>query len=271
MKKICLLLIIIMCFSIKAYSKPLTVRYFQTDHRYDYRTELLKLVLESTAGSDGPFSLEPVKTDMTQGRALVYLEEGKNVDIASLATNAGREKRFLVVRIPILRGILGYRVFIIHKENLKKFSEIETLEQLKTNFKAGFGLHWADMKILKHNNIPVEGVSEYKSLFRMLSSRRFDYFPRGINEAWKEISEMGSKYPNLTVEPNIAVYYPYPVYFFVNKQNLKLADRIERGLKRVTKDGSFEKLFLKYHDAVIRQADLKNRKMFVLKNPVPTK
>ncbi|MCP4350231.1 MAG: amino acid ABC transporter substrate-binding protein, partial [Desulfobacterales bacterium] len=96
-------------------------------------------------------------------------------------------------------------------------------------------------------------------------------FPRGINEAWKEISEMGSKYPNLTVEPSIAIYYPYPVYFFVNKQNLKLADRIERGLKILMKDGSFEKLFLKYHDAVIGQADLKNRKMFELENPVPVK
>ncbi|MCP4104742.1 MAG: hypothetical protein GY749_04270 [Desulfobacteraceae bacterium] len=49
MKKIYFLLIIIMCFSIKAYSEPLTVRYFQTDHRYEYCTELMKTALESTA------------------------------------------------------------------------------------------------------------------------------------------------------------------------------------------------------------------------------
>ncbi len=267
MKKICFLLIIIMCFSIKAYSEPLTVRYFQTDHRYEYRTELLKLVLESTAGSDGPFSLVPVKIEMTQGRALKYLEEKEKVDIACLATTKEREDRFLPVRIPVLRGILGYRVFIIHKDSLKKFSEIETVEQLKTKFKAGFGLHWADMKILQFNKIPVEKITEYKTLFRTLSHRRFDYFPRGINEAWKEISEIGPKYPELTVEPHIALYYPYPVYFFVNKQNQKLADRIERGLKAVLKDGTFKKLFFKYHDSVIKQADLKNRKLFVLENP----
>ncbi len=266
MKKIYFLLIIIMCFSTEAYSEPLTVRYFQTDHRYEYRTELMKIALESTAGTDGPFYLEPVKIEMTQGRALKYLEEGKMVDIAYLATSKERENRLLPVRIPVLKGILGYRVFIVHRDSLKNFSEIETFEQLKTKFTAGFGLHWADMKILTYNKIPVERVADYKTLFNMLSRKRFDYFPRGINEAWKEISKMGSEYPSLAVEPNIAFYYPYPVYFFVNKQNLKLAGRIERGLKILMKQGTLKKLFLKYHVPAIKQANLKNRKMFVLEN-----
>jgi len=101
----------------------------------------------------------------------------------------------------------------------------------------------------------------------MLSVKRFDYFPRGINEAWNEISEKKEKYPNLAVDPYIALYYPYPVYFFVNKNNLKLADRVERGLTIALEDGTFKALFLKYHSKIIQQADLNNRKIFILKNP----
>ncbi|MDM8517311.1 hypothetical protein QUF76_14005, partial [Desulfobacterales bacterium HSG16] len=52
-----------------------------------------------------------------------------------------------------------------------------------------------------------------------------------------------------------------------NKKNLKLADRIERGLKIALKDGTFKKLFLKYHDPVIKQAKLNGRNLFIIKNP----
>ncbi|RYE36930.1 MAG: hypothetical protein EOP48_29215 [Sphingobacteriales bacterium] len=39
------------------------------------------------------------------------------------------------------------------------------------------------------------------------------------------------------------IYYESSVYFFVNKNNKKLADRIGRGLKISMNDGSFDRLF----------------------------
>ncbi|MBI9091580.1 MAG: hypothetical protein JEZ12_20410 [Desulfobacterium sp.] len=44
-------------------------------------------------------------------------------------------------------------------------------------------------------------------------------------------------------------------------------NRIERGLKISLKNGDFKKLFLQHHGDIIQQADLKNRKMFMLENP----
>lgn len=145
------------------------------------------------------------------------------------------------------------------------------MSQLKEQYKAGFGSQWADMEILRINQIPVIGTVKYSNLFRMLSAKRFDYFPRGINEIWQEVSTMKDSYPNLAVEPKLALYYPYPVYFFVNKANEKLANRLERGLKIAIADGTFKALFLKYHQAMIKQASLQDRRLFTLENPTLAK
>ncbi len=262
-----ILLMSLIFFSSDAFSDSLKLRYFQTDLRYNYRIELLRLAMDSTSESDGPYSLEPVTMKVTLKRGLVLLEEGKKVNVGFFALNKERGSIFIPVRIPILRGILGYRVFLIRKDSLSAFSEIGSLEQLKKQFKAGFGSQWADMEILRANNIPVVGTVKYDGLFKMLSGRRFEYFPRGINEAWNELSDKKTNYSDLTVAPHIALYYPYPVYYFVNKNHPEIADRIERGLNISLKNGAFKKLFLQYHDDIIRKADLKNRKLFILENP----
>lgn len=267
MNIIIIIFMILTLISSNAISETLKLKYFQTDNRYTYRIDLLKLSLQNTLKSDGAYLLEPVKDEFTQKRGLYYLEKGEKVNIAFFPSNKERESKLLSIKIPILRGLLGYRVSIIRKDNLKSFSNINSLNDLKIKFKAGFCNQWADMEILEINNIPVIGAAKYENLFKMLSSKRFDYFPRGINEAWKEISDRKEKFPDLMVEPTLAFYYPYPVYYFVNKKDLKIADRIERGLNLAISDGSFKKLFLQYHEKIIQQAGLNNRKFFILKNP----
>lgn len=267
MKKINLILIVLLLMSGSAFSETLKLKYFQSDSRYKYRIDLLKLAMEKTEKSDGPYLLEPVDDEMTQKRGLFFLETGDRVNIGFFPSSRRREETFLSVKIPVLRGLLGYRVFIVRKKNLAAFSKIDSLNTLRREFKAGFGSHWADMKILRINNIPVIESAQYENLFRMLSAKRFDYFPRGINEAWNEMAERKDRFPDLTVEPHLAFYYPCPVYYYVNKKDVKLADRIERGLNIATEDGTFKKLFLQYHQDVIEKADLKNRKLFILGNP----
>ena len=247
------------------------LKYFQSDHRYDYRINLLTLAMDKTLSTDGPYSLMPFNESVTQLRGLHMLNKNKDVNVAFLSTTPKREKRFLSVKIPMLRGILGYRLFLIRDLSVDKFSQVNSLEKLKNNYMAGFGSQWADMKILTSNDVPVIGSVKYETLFGMLSNGRFDYFPRGINEAWGEIENHKTQYPRLMVEESMAFYYPYPVYFFVQKQNIKLASRIERGLVKAMGDGSFKVLFLKYHQAIIDKANLPNRKIFVLSNPNLTK
>jgi len=48
----------------------------------------------------------------------------------------------------------------------------------------------------------------------------------------------------LVIEQSLMLYYPAPIYFFVNSVDTELADRIARGLTIAINDGSFNELFL---------------------------
>ncbi|OPZ60764.1 MAG: hypothetical protein BWY87_00273 [Deltaproteobacteria bacterium ADurb.Bin510] len=244
------------------------VRYFQTDARYAYRTELLRLALDKTRATDGPYALRPCHGggQLATARGLVLVEKGA-ADVFSLATTAELERRFIPVRIDIMRGILGYRIFLIHRDSVAAFKAVKSLDQLRQQFVAGFGAAWPDLAILQAGGLSVEPVDVYESLFPMLAFKRFDYFPRGINEIWDEQLTWGRRYPQLRVEESLALYYPMTVYFFVSKHNPALAKRLERGLQLVLADGSFRALFLKSHGQAIRQSRLERRRLFRLKNP----
>jgi hypothetical protein len=92
----------------------------------------------------------------------------------------------------------------------------------------------------------------YESLFEMLAAGRFDAFPRGLNEVGSEMKEQLPRYPGLTLEKTKAIYFPFPVYFWVSKQNTPLAKRVLQGLKLAERDGSFKALFLRHHAEAIQ-------------------
>lgn len=244
------------------------VRYFQTDPRYDYRIKLLTLALEKTLETHGGYILVPYKGELeiTQARGLYELENN-NYDIAFLPSSIEREKRFLPVKIDIMKGIIGLRILLIHKDNAPKFEKIHDFNHLRDGFIAGFCDQWSDIEILKANGIRVATSSVYNNLFPMLYYKRFDYFPRGINEVGPELDKIREAFPALEAEKNLALYYPMPVYFFVSKNNVGLANRIEKGLKAAEKDGSFKKLFVEEHAAAIKSVNLDKRMVLRLSNP----
>jgi GR25 family glycosyltransferase involved in LPS biosynthesis len=72
------------------------------------------------------------------------------------------------------------------------------------------------------------------------------------------------------VETDLAIHYPAAGYIFTNKKNKKLYDRLERGFRMAVDDGSFDTLFYNHPDmkTVLEKANLKNRRIFELKNPL---
>jgi len=260
-----LFFLILLLFSLQAiYTESGTLKYFQKGVKYEYRIKLLELALSKTQ-EEGKLKLEAINEDVTQARGLNMLSEA-TVDIAFLGTNIEREKNYLPVKIDIMRGILGYRVFLILDKNIKLFEPIKNIVEL-SKLRAGFGQQWADYEILKANNLNLLGVANTDLLIPMLDAGRFEYYPRGINEAWEEVKDLDKAYPSVIVEKALGLYYPFPVYYFVNNRNKKLADRIERGLSIALKDGSFKALFLKYHAGLLALAELDKRILFKLNNP----
>ena len=201
----------------------------------------------------------------TQARYIEDVNAGK-VDLMWAATDENFEKVLLPVRIPLLKGLLGHRIFLIHKNDQYKFDQVNTLEDLK-RLKLGQGTTWADTKILESNGLSVVKTNKYESLLYMLDGGRFDAFPRGIQEPWTEVNKIPGL--QLAVEKRIMLVYKMPFYLFVARDNRKLARDLEEGLNSIIADGTFDQVF--FADPSIRKAvelaDLKNRKVFYLDNP----
>lgn len=246
---------------------PITITYplpeNPGDQRGDFPLNLLRLALGKTST---PYQLRPAKLIMQQGRSMIELESGNGrISVLWTMTSPERESRLLPIRIPIDKGLFGWRVAIIRANRFDLFNGVETPKQLSA-FVAGQGHDWPDTAILKAAGLPVNTTYNYESLFLMLSSGRFDYFPRSILELVPEVEshrELG-----LIIEPNLVIHYPVGIYFFVNKHNKALHDAIETGLELAIKDGSFNKLFYKTYGADIERARLADRRIIQIDNPL---
>lgn len=229
--------------------------------RYAY--SLIELALENI---EKPYRLTSHSGETrTQGRIINDVITG-DTDIMWTATSAELEQELLPIRIPLYKGLLGHRIFIIHRDNQAKFDQVKTFQDLQ-RLTLGQGTVWADTKILEGNQLNVVKANKYHSLLYMVDGGRFDAFPRGVQEPWNEID--GNPDLELAVEKNLMLVYRMPFYLFVNKNNAQLAADLELGLNRAIANGSFDKLF--FNDPtvqdVLSKANLKNRLVFNLTNP----
>jgi len=237
----------------------------ENDTRSEYPRELVQVALEKTKNPYGDFTLRYSKK-MNWKRAGIELKHGTGIHIFQAATRAEWEKELIPVRIPVFKGLLGNRIFLINKQFRGMFATINSLSQLK-QLKLGSGNTWAITNIFSQNGFNVVTTSNYEGMFEMLEHKRFDYLPRGINEAIPEFHQRKNKFPDLHIEKTILLYIPLPAYFFVTPTKPKLAERVEKGLNSMIKDGSFDRLFFKYHREMLDSVNLHKRKIFVIKNP----
>ena len=226
-----------------------------------YGQKLLEEVLKRAGGN---YRVERYLVRMHQVRAIEHLKSGEGIDVLNTMTSIAREQDMLPIRIPIDKGLIGWRLMLIRQSQAATFGAVTSLDDLK-KLTAGQGKDWPDTQVLNAGGLRVYGTSDYTSLFKLLENGRIDYFPRGVTEAWADLA----LHPhNLMVEPTIALRYPTAIYFFVRKGNTRLAADISAGLEKMIADGSFEKLFQEYYGATIRRARFKDRRIFELPNPV---
>jgi hypothetical protein len=233
-----------------------------TDTQYIYDYELLRQALEATIPSHGPYELKPSAAPMNQARAGDEIAAGGLVNVFARSTAAEHEERFLPVRIPIDKGLISYRVFLVRGDMQAKFAAVRSLADLRA-YSVGSFSTWADTNILR------AAGDSYEGLFRMLVARRFDFFSRSADEAYREYDERRGALPEMKVEQNLLLYFPTTRYFFLKRgdEGGKLAARIEEGLNLMVKAGSFDAHFQRYKGPLIARAHLKTRKVFRIDNP----
>lgn len=244
-----------------AYAKTLNVSWAESP-KEAYPLGLLKLALSY---SDTQYTYKKTSELLTQGKQVNEVKSG-GMDVAWLGTSQQLEQELLPIRIPVYRGLLGHRIFIIRAGDQARFDNITTLAQLK-QVPLGQGRFWADAGILKAAGFNVVTATKYDGLFYMLDGGRFDAFPRGVHEPWSELKQFNNL--PLTTEQKLMVIYPMPMYFFVNKNNKALAAEIRNGLEKAIADGSFEQYFFNNPmiQDVLQKAHLKQRRAFRINNP----
>jgi ABC-type amino acid transport substrate-binding protein len=236
---------------------------FEGDRRYDYVLQVLQLVLSKT-GTD--YRIELAGAPMNQERQVQELEAGRTIDVGPIPSSAEREARLLPIRIPLNKGLLGWRLGLIRKGDKGMFAGVTTLDDLK-RVRLAQGQEWPDTQILQANGIPVITAPKYEGLFKMLTGKRFDYFPRSTMEIW---DEQENNADSLEVEPHLALHYFYDSYFMVNRNNTKLANALRDGFEKAIADGSFDKIFQQYFGERLRKARLETRTVIELRNPLLT-
>ncbi len=242
--------------------KPLS----DQDTRYQYPEDLLKLILQKTESIHGKAQVVRCKYTMKRKRTFSALLEGKDIHVMAEAVKPGWEEQLIPIRIPIRKGIQGFRTFLIHADYQEELSKVQTLDDLK-RFPTGSGAQWLTTRVLIENGFNVVLGNDYEGLFKMLMNKRFVTFGRGISETSFEHNERKDAYPDLAIEKHLVLFIPLPTYFFVTPKKPQLARRIEEGLILMLHDGSFDAFFQERYGKIIAEADLENRRLFKINNP----
>jgi len=232
------------------------------EFRSVYALAQLQLALDK-AGSR--LRLEPSHYSMEQERALVSLEHNDRLDVAWSMTSIEREQRLLPVRIPLDKGLFGWRIALLPKDRAQLLKTVRTLDDLR-QFSAGQGHDWPDSEILRGHALPIKVSASYGSLFRMLQARRFDYFPRSVIEVWDELEHPRGQ--QLVVDSHVLLHYPTALYFFFSRKQPELAETVRIGMEKAIADGSFERLFQQHFAASLQRAQLEQRQLIRLNNPL---
>lgn len=239
------------------------------DSRYEYDWAVLRMALDKSRARYGAYSLHQATTSMSPARITQeLLMPTGHINILVRATAPELEQQFTPVRIPVDRGLLGYRVFLVRQDDLARFAAVRTLDDLR-HLRAGLGRDWIDVPVLRVAGLPTEEGSAYEGLFSMLEAGRFDYFSRGADEALREYDERRASHPKLVIEPTLLLHYPLPRYFFLRRdaEGKQLAARIAAGMEIMVRDGSLNTLFQRYKGATIAAANLRRRRVLTIPNP----
>lgn len=170
-----------------------------------YVVELLRQALDkSGAGHQPVASRRPV----SQSRAQQSLEHNDgSVQLMWGMTSREREQKLLPIRIPIDKGLIGWRVALVREEDRHWLKSVRSLADLRP---MRFGQHsdWSDTDILRDNGLQIVTSQNYANLFRMLDAGRFDLFPREVVVAWSEQARATEQGLKLVVDEHVVLHYP---------------------------------------------------------------
>lgn len=224
-----------------------------------YTIELLKLALEKTGVR---FEITPTDEITLQGKAFNLLSNNRSINIVWSMTNEQREADFLPIRVPIFKGLIGWRVLLVEPNMLPKLERSNLREHSVVQ-----GMDWPDTKILQANGFNVVNATNYDEAFMIMHRSQAGMFPRSVIEVIAEMADDNLR-RDLMIEPNYVLQYPAAMYFFVNKRDKILARLLEQGFAKAMVDGTFDALFNATYLPVLEELKVSQRTLVKLTNPL---
>jgi len=218
-----------------------------------YPIRLARLAL---ASQNVHYQWQPAGYPMVQQRVLKEMAAGR-VHLYWSMTSTEREQLLLPVRIPLDKGLNGWRVLLTARSS---HTELGPHWQ---HWRFIQGQDWPDVSILKAAGLEVMTTGHRQAMFAMLKQGRGDVLPLSVLEAWPEADKQ-----QLNIDPNWVLHYPSAVYFFVSPSQPELARQLEAGLEQLLSSGQFNQLFQQEYADAIRQAKLEQRTIIRLPNPL---
>lgn len=237
--------------------------------RNAYSWRLLEAALERTRSRYGDYVLAPSAFADERPNAVSLLKGDGGITVSVFTPRADYAGKLVPARVPIDRGVLGYRLLLIHEGDQARFATARTLDDLKS-LKFGALASWADVAIMKHAGLSVVTGDSFEGLFRMLTARRFDALSRGAGEIAHELAERRKALPGVVIERSLILHYPMPVYFWFRNtpEGRQSAARVEAGLWAMQADGSFEAFFRQKFAETIARIEHDRRLVIELDNPL---
>ena len=257
------LLPILLIISINSSWAAISVKVSDTRENNFYM-EVLSWVLEK---SGKEFKIISKKYPVSSQKRKIFLLKNGEIDILYAGTSKQLEKELLPIRFPIMRGLVGRRLFIIHKNYQVDYNLIMTLKDLKKHTGVQ-GIGWGDKEVLEASGLKqVEKL--YDDIFRNINAGSRYYFPRGMTEVFSEFIDKKQKLPNLDIEKRIVLVYKTAVFFFVNPSNIELANIVKTGFSKAYEDGGYYRFFYNHPliKSSIEQANLQKRIKIEIPNP----
>jgi ABC-type amino acid transport substrate-binding protein len=256
----------------KASTKPTSISMWngnKTLSRQVYEREVLEAVLKATEKTHGAWALKEDKTDYPAAEDEASVFRAKGFDI--FGTVAGNLKlakeQKILVPLPLMKGLLGYRILIIRASDKEKFARISSAKELQS-LRLGIPATWADAELFRQNGYKVEEKGSFDELFTRLENNEFDYVSFGANEVAGVFAQRAAQSGKLIVDSSLLVHYPFPLVFYVNPNNPLLAARITQGLQTISGNGELDKIFNRAFGAELKALSLSARTKITLKNPL---
>lgn len=251
------------------------VKYWSESHSLGiqpYQTEIIEEALNLSRDKFGPYSLSIETRLFSSQRSKVETEKGHAINLMFTSEWEGSHveaDKIEKIHHPFLKGSLGFRSCIIHKNQLSRFNDIKTEESAK-RITLVQGKDWLDTDIYQSAGYQVTTVDSFSSMLYMIERNRVDCFPLSVLEVDAVLHHYKKEFPNLTTAPNFYFFYPLRVYLAIPKTEPLLLQRMRYGINRLSASGKIDKLYNQYYGKQHINLGKKEARLFILFNPYLT-